>query len=80
VVARLRPGPRRDHGPPVGFPRRVYIPAYFDDGHGGWFLAQDTGAAINGRRVDVYRSPPASSSDPGQYLTGQRIYVIKPRR
>jgi 3D (Asp-Asp-Asp) domain-containing protein len=59
---------------------RVYIPAYLDDGHGGWFLAQDTGAAINGRHVDVYRSPPANSSDPGQYLTGQRIYVIKPRR
>jgi 3D (Asp-Asp-Asp) domain-containing protein len=58
---------------------RVYIPAYRDDGHGGWFLAQDTGAAINGRRVDVYRSPPASSSDSGQYLTGQRIYVIDPR-
>jgi 3D (Asp-Asp-Asp) domain-containing protein len=59
---------------------RVYIPAYRHDGHGGWFLAQDTGGAINGRHIDVYRSPPASSSDSGQYLTGQRIYVIKPHR
>ena len=59
---------------------RVYIPAYRDDGHGGWFEAQDTGGAINGRHVDVYRSPPASSNDSGQYLTGQRIYVVKPRR
>ena len=59
---------------------RVYVPAYKHDGHGGWFVAQDTGGAINGHHIDVYRSPPASASDPGQYLAGQRIYVIKPRR
>jgi len=58
---------------------RVYIPAYRHDGFGGWFIAQDTGGAINGSHVDVYRSPPASSADPGQSLTAQRIYVIKPR-
>jgi hypothetical protein len=58
---------------------RVYIPAYRRDGYGGWFVAQDTGGAIAGRHVDVYRRPPASSSNSGQYLTGQRIYVIKPR-
>ena len=57
---------------------RVYIPAYRRDGHGGWFVAQDTGGGITGRHVDVYRAPPASASDGGQYLTGQRIYVIKP--
>jgi 3D (Asp-Asp-Asp) domain-containing protein len=59
---------------------RVYIPAYRHDGHGGWFVAQDTGGAIGGDHVDVYRTPPAGSSDPGHYYTGQRIYVIKPRR
>jgi 3D (Asp-Asp-Asp) domain-containing protein len=59
---------------------RVYVPAYRHDGHGGWFVAQDTGGAINGHHIDVFRSPPASRSDPGQTLTGQRIYVIKPRR
>ncbi len=59
---------------------RVYIPAYRYDGYGGWFVAQDTGGAIGGRHVDVYRSPPASPSASGQYLTGRRIYVIKPRR
>jgi hypothetical protein len=58
---------------------RVYVPAYRTDGHGGWFVAQDTGGAVNGRHIDVFRPPPASSSDPGQYLAGQRIYVIKPR-
>ena len=57
---------------------RVYIPAYRHDGHGGWFVAQDTGGAITGRHVDVYRAPPASSADSGQYLTRQRIYVVKP--
>jgi 3D (Asp-Asp-Asp) domain-containing protein len=58
---------------------RVYIPAYRYDGYGGWFVAQDSGGAINGRHIDVYRPPPASSSDSGRYLLGQRIYVIKPR-
>lgn len=57
---------------------RVYVPAYRDDGHGGWFIAADTGGAINGHHIDVYRSPPASSGDPGQYFGEQRIYVIKP--
>ncbi len=59
---------------------RVYLPAYRHDGYGGWFVAQDTGGAIGGRHVDVYRRPPASRSDSGQYLTRQRAYVIKPSR
>ena len=59
---------------------RVYVPAYQHDGHGGWFVAQDTGGAINGHHIDVYRSPPTSPNNAGQYLTGQRLYVIKPRR
>jgi 3D (Asp-Asp-Asp) domain-containing protein len=59
---------------------RVYIPAYRHDGHGGWFTARDTGGAILGRRIDVYRLPPAAVGDTGAYLAGQRVYVIKPRR
>jgi hypothetical protein len=59
---------------------RVYVPAYRNDGHGGWFVAQDTGGAINGRHIDVYRPPPPSPLDSGQYLTAQRIFVIKPKR
>ena len=58
---------------------RVYIPAYAHDGHGGWFVAQDTGGAINGRHVDVYRNPPPHSTDSGKYLTNQKAYVIPPR-
>jgi 3D (Asp-Asp-Asp) domain-containing protein len=58
----------------------VYIPAYRHDGHGGWFTAQDTGGAIIGRRIDVYRPPPATAGDPGAHLVGQQVYVVKPRR
>lgn len=58
---------------------RVYIPAYRNDGHGGWFVAQDTGGAINGRHIDVYRQPPSSVLGIGQSLGSQRIFVIKPK-
>jgi 3D (Asp-Asp-Asp) domain-containing protein len=59
---------------------RVFIPAYEHDGHGGWFIAQDTGGAIGGRHIDVYRPPPPSADTPGQYLSGQRVLVIKPKK
>jgi hypothetical protein len=58
---------------------RVYIPAYRGDGYGGWFVAQDTGGAIIGRHVDVFRPPPAAPADPGQDLTDQRVWVVPPR-
>jgi hypothetical protein len=59
---------------------RVYIPAYRHDGHGGWFIARDTGGAISGRHVDVFRPPPAAPTDPGLDLSAQRIYVIPARK
>ena len=46
----------------------------------GWFVAQDTGGAILGHHVDVYRPPAATPLDGGRYLKGQRIYVIPPGR
>ena len=58
---------------------RVYVPAYRHDGYGGWFIARDTGGAITGHHIDVYRSPPPSPLDSGQYLTSQRIFVIHPQ-
>jgi 3D (Asp-Asp-Asp) domain-containing protein len=54
---------------------RIYIPAYRHDGYGGWFVAQDTGGAVGGRHVDVYRSPPASPADTGADLTRERVFV-----
>jgi 3D (Asp-Asp-Asp) domain-containing protein len=59
---------------------RVYVPAYKHDGHGGWFIAQDTGGAISGHHIDVFRPPPASPTDSGQSLVRQRIYVIRAHR
>jgi 3D (Asp-Asp-Asp) domain-containing protein len=57
---------------------RVYVPAYRQIG-GGWFVAQDTGGAITGPHIDVYRPAPASPQDLGRYMTQQRILVIPPR-
>jgi 3D (Asp-Asp-Asp) domain-containing protein len=40
---------------------RIYILAYRSI-NGGWFVAQDTGGAIIGRHIDVYRPPTPSPS------------------
>lgn len=57
----------------------VYIPAYRSDGHGGWFVAQDTGGGVLGHHIDVFRPPPPNQHDSGRYLTGTRVLVIRPR-
>jgi len=59
---------------------RIYIAAYRNTPGHGWFLAQDTGGAIIGRHVDVYRPPPASSDIGGNLYEDQLIYVIPPGR
>jgi 3D (Asp-Asp-Asp) domain-containing protein len=58
---------------------RVFLPAYRFTRFRGWFIAADTGGAIGGRHVDVFRKAPASPAD-ARSLTGQRMYVIPPRR
>jgi 3D (Asp-Asp-Asp) domain-containing protein len=60
----------------IAFGSKVYIQQYKD--HGGWFVAEDTGGAIQGRHVDVYRTPPATIDDHGQYFPNARIYVVPP--
>lgn len=54
----------------------VYVPAYKPLNKDGWFRADDTGGAIKGRHVDVYRRPPDSPADSGRYLRARRIFVV----
>jgi 3D (Asp-Asp-Asp) domain-containing protein len=56
---------------------RIYIPAYRNLS-GGWFVAQDTGGAIIGRHIDVYRPPTAQAFGSGRLLLNERVYVIPP--
>jgi 3D domain-containing protein len=55
----------------------IYIPAYASV-NGGWFEADDTGGAIIGRHIDVFRPPPANPADQGNFATGQRVYIVAP--
>ena len=55
----------------------IYIPAYASV-NGGWFQADDTGGAIVGRHIDIFRPPPANPADQGNFATGQRVYIVAP--
>jgi 3D domain len=58
---------------------RIFIPAYRHvQGSNGWFVAQDTGEAIKGRHIDVYRPAPSTAGG-GRLLQDQRVYVVPPR-
>lgn len=61
----------------IPFGSYVYIPAYRNV-NGGWFQADDTGGAIIGNHVDVFRPPPTTLSDEGNLLQGQPVYVVAP--
>lgn len=56
---------------------RLFIRAYCDTPARGWLLAQDTGGAIIGRHVDVYRTAPPASED-GRMFRDQTIFVVPP--
>jgi hypothetical protein len=83
---RFAPGPSR----PVAFWRtvavdrklipfgsRIFVRDYCDTPSRGWFVAGDTGGAIRGRHIDVYRPAPASPDD-ARMLAGRRILVVPP--
>jgi 3D (Asp-Asp-Asp) domain-containing protein len=55
---------------------RVFIPAYCRTPARGWFTARDTGGAIIGFHVDVYRPPPRTLEL--RSLRDQKIYVVPP--
>lgn len=54
---------------------KVFVPAYCPK-H-GWMTAGDTGGAIDGLHIDVYRPPPLQRGGDEQF-SGQRIYVMPP--
>jgi 3D (Asp-Asp-Asp) domain-containing protein len=63
----------------IRFGSRVYIPYYRNVGGAtGWFVANDTGGAIGGRHIDVYRAPPSSPDDGGRSLSRQRVLIVPP--
>ena len=54
---------------------KVFIPRYRFKRGGGCMKAVDTGSAINGKHVDVYRKAPAKPGGGGSY-PNRRIYVV----
>jgi 3D (Asp-Asp-Asp) domain-containing protein len=61
----------------IPFDSRIFIPAYRNIS-GGWFVAKDTGGAIIGRHIDVYRPPTSRPFGTGRLLLNERVYVIPP--
>ncbi len=55
----------------------IFVPAYCGTPSDGWFTAADTGGAILGAHLDVFRSPPRIPWDSG-VLRGQKIFVVPP--
>jgi 3D (Asp-Asp-Asp) domain-containing protein len=63
----------------IRFGSRVYIPYYRHvKGATGWFVANDTGGAIGGRHLDVYRAPPSNPDEGGRSLSRQRVLIVPP--
>lgn len=55
----------------------VFVPAYCSSPAHGWFVAADTGGAIIGRHIDVFRAPPAKTWD-SRVIRGEKIFVVPP--
>lgn len=57
----------------------VWVGRYAKKNGDGWFRADDTGGAIDGRHIDVYRKPPRELGTAGSYKN-QRIYVVPKKK
>jgi 3D (Asp-Asp-Asp) domain-containing protein len=53
----------------------VWVGRYRSINGDGWMRADDTGGAIDGRHIDVYRKPPNAIGEAGSYAN-QRLYVV----
>jgi 3D (Asp-Asp-Asp) domain-containing protein len=65
----------------IPFGSRIFVPAYCGTPARGWLEARDTGGAIIGPHIDVYRPPPAArpaGRSWGRLLRGQKIFVVPP--
>lgn len=57
---------------------RVYLRAYRTASANGWMCAADTGGAIKGRHIDVFRPAPKDAFGEGYSTPNQPIYVLPP--
>jgi 3D (Asp-Asp-Asp) domain-containing protein len=55
----------------------IFVPAYCDTPSRGWFTAADTGGAILGYHLDVFRAPPATAWT-SRVLRRQKVFVVPP--
>jgi hypothetical protein len=55
----------------------VFVPVYCGTPSHGWFVAADTGGAIIGPHLDVFRAPPAVPWSSGLHRDA-RVYVVPP--
>ena len=57
---------------------RIFVRAYCSTPARGWLVARDTGSAIIGRHLDVFRPPPRAPTG-GRLFRGLRVLVVPPR-
>jgi hypothetical protein len=65
----------------IPFGSRIFVPAYCSTPARGWLTAADTGGAIIGPHIDVYRPPPAQRPGGriwGNLLHDQKMFVVPP--
>jgi 3D (Asp-Asp-Asp) domain-containing protein len=61
----------------IAYGSSVFLRAYCDTPARGWFTAADTGGAILGFHIDVFRAPPAKPWA-SRKLERQKVFVVPP--